>query len=318
MANKVSILIPVYNREKIISETVESALSQTYSNFELVIVDNASTDRTWNILQGYAQRDSRIKIIRNGTNIGPVRNWKRCIKEATGVYGKILWSDDLIASEFLEKATPFLDDNDDVGFVFTGTEIFVDGTDAHKDVFFIGRSGLRSTNDFISNTVKGGKYPASPSCALFRLNDLEKYLLINVPNKVGSEFSMHAIGNDLLLFLLVAYNYKYFAFINQRLSFFRVHAGSISIQSNDGKLPLHYDLAIAYFLENYRPDQIMAFNAKLFLDLKRYPNSEKYGLNRIKDFYMSNKTYQISWLRLVEHIVAFSVKVALKSAKKYF
>ena len=96
---KVSILIPVYNREAFIAACVQSALEQTFTDFEIIIVDNASTDTTWKICQQIAEQDKRIRIFRNERNIGPVRNWRRCIEEARGVYGKILWSDDLISEE---------------------------------------------------------------------------------------------------------------------------------------------------------------------------------------------------------------------------
>ena len=79
----VSILVPVYNRENLIEETVNSGLSQTYENIEIIIVDNQSTDGTWKILEKLASQDKRIKIFQNNTNIGPVRNWKRCIDEAS-------------------------------------------------------------------------------------------------------------------------------------------------------------------------------------------------------------------------------------------
>ncbi len=245
-----SILIPVYNREYLIEETVESALSQTYSNIEIIIVDNHSTDNTWKVLERLSLEDERIKIFQNKKNIGPVRNWKRCIDEANGEYGKILWSDDLIAPNFLEKTIPFLD-NKDVGFVFTGTEVFIDGTEKTTDHYFVGETSIYESEKYIRGVILDGKYPVSPACALFRLNDLKKNLLINIPNKVDSDFSMHAIGNDLLIFLLTANQYKKFAFINDKLAFFRSHEGSISIQSKDGKLPLHYDLVKAYFIEHY-------------------------------------------------------------------
>ena len=302
MHKKVSILIPTYNREKIISETIDSALSQTYSNIEVIIVDNASTDDTWNVIQAYAKKDNRIKAFRNESNIGPVRNWLRCVDEASGEYGKILWSDDLIAPTFLEKTVPFLNDRNDVGFVFTGAQIFVDGTDNKTDAYLLGETGVYPSDDFIVGSIARGKYPVSPGCALFRMNDIEKNLLLNVPNKVDSDFSMHAIGNDLLLFLLTANTYKYFASVNEKLSFFRAHAGSISIQSNDGKIPLHYDLAISHFLEAYRLDLINTFNVKLFLDLKRYPSAKKYGLISIESFYMENKDFSFSFSTLLKRI----------------
>lgn len=299
----VSILIPVYNREKFIEETVQSATNQTYQNIEIIIVDNNSTDDTWNILKKLSKKDKRIKIFQNETNIGPVRNWKRCIEEASGEYGKILWSDDLIAAEFLEKTVPFLE-NEDVGFVFTGTEIFIDGTDKTSEHYFIGNTGIYESEKYIQGVLFEGGYPVSPGCALFRLKDLKENLLIQIPNKINSDFSMHAIGNDLLIFLLTANQYNNFAFINEKLSFFRVHDSSITIQSNNGKLPLHYSLAKAYFLENYRVDLIEQLNVNLWNLLRVYKKtSQRYNLNRISDFYLKNINYKLNYWLFIKKVL---------------
>jgi len=306
--NLVSILVPVCNRETLIEETVQSALNQTYKNIEVIVVDNKSTDNTWKILQKLASQDKRIKIFQNEKNIGPVKNWKRCIDNATGEYGKILWSDDLIAPDFLEKTMPFLQD-DEVGFVFTGTEIFEEDTEKKTDVYFIGNTGIYSSEKYINGVLFEGNYPVSPGCALFRLKDLRKNLLIDIPNKIGSDFSMHAIGNDLMIFLLTANQYKKFAFVNEKLSFFRAHAGSISVQSNDGKLPLHYNLASAFFVENYRKDLIPKMNANILINIKRFKKSaEKFGLTSIEKFYIDNKNYSVDWIYIIKKLVNKLIK----------
>jgi len=303
LQNKISILIPVYNRENLIEETVRSAINQTHSNIEIIVVDNQSTDKTWQVLEKLAREDERIKIFQNETNIGPVRNWKRCVDEARGKYGKILWSDDLIAPEFLGKTVPFLE-NDDVGFVFTGTEIFIDGTDKKSSRYFIGETGVYESEKYIEGVLFNGNYPVSPGCALFRLKDLKKNLLVDIPNKVNSDFSMHAIGNDLLIFLLTAYQYKNFAFVNDKLSFFRAHEGSISIQSNDGKLPLHYMLVKAYFVENYRKDLVKRMNTNIWLNIKRFSNgAKKYNFDKIENFYVHNTNFGLDWSFLIYKVL---------------
>lgn len=305
---KVSILIPVYNRENLIKETVKSALNQTYTNIEIIIVDNKSTDCTWEILQQLASQDRRIKIFQNETNIGPARNWKRCIDEASGEYGKILWSDDLIAPEFVEKTVPFLED-EDVGFVFTGTEIFIDGTDKKSSHYFIGETGIYESEKYINGVLFDGNYPVSPGCALFRLEDLKQNLLVDVPNNVESDFSMHAIGNDLLIFLLTTYQYNNFAFVNEKLSFFRAHEGSISIQSNDGMLPLHYNLASSYFVENYRSDLIKKQNLILWNLLRKYKiTANKFNIFKILDFYMKNQNCGLDYVFLFKKIAKKMVR----------
>ena len=309
---KVSILIPVWNRENIIKETLDSAINQTYRNIEIIVVDNKSTDGTWDILKQYAKKDKRIKIFQNETNIGPVRNWKRCIDEAKGKYGKILWSDDLIAPEFLEKTVPFLENDEDIGFVFTGTEIFGDNFQ-RKECYFIGESGIYDSEKYIHGVLFEGNYPVSPGCALFRLDDLRKNLLIEVPNKVNSNFAMHAIGNDLLIFLLTANQYRKFVFVNEKLSFFRAHEGSISIQSNNGKLPLHYNLVKAFFVEKYRPNLVRKLNTNILLTIMKYPKTAKqFNLNRIKNYYLDNQEYSIKYKFLIKKIlykIANKIKV---------
>ena len=298
----VSILVPVYNRKDIIVETLNSALSQTYENIEIVVVDNFSIDGTWELISDLAQTDSRLRIFRNATNLGPVRNWLRCLQEAKGVYGKILWSDDLIAPNFLDATLPFLKD-ESVGFVFTATRIFSSNPDQGKLHHSIGVSGVYSAESFIEGDMKGEGYPVSPGCALFRLQDLRDNLLLQIENSIGSDFSMHAIGNDLLLFLLVSNKYPKFAFVSDVLSFFRAHEGSISIASKNCKLPLHYNLARAYFVESVRPDLIYKLNASLYLHLLRYSDSKEYGVNGISDFYVNNKNFSFSRLYAVQLLV---------------
>ena len=292
----VSILIPAYNREKYIEATVRSAMTQTYENIEIIVVDNCSTDGTWAILQQLAAKDSRIKLFQNPENIGPMRNWKRCVDEASGDYGKIVWSDDLIAPEFIEATLPFLEEHPDVGFAYTGVEIFDDENDHKNNAGYIGETGLYNSKEYIDNIIIGNDYPLSPGCAIFRLNDLKKNMLLDIPNKASSDFSMLAIGNDLLIFLLTAAEYKQFAFINQKLSFFRVHSDSISIESNDAKLVFHYDIAKAHFLEHYYNDigLIKKLNVLLSKHLSRYKGySDKF--TKIEDFYMSNRCFSTDW-----------------------
>lgn len=293
----VSILIPVFNRADLISETIESALSQTYSDYEIVVVDNNSTDGTWDIIKDYAQSYSRIRAFKNDTNIGPVKNWKRCIDEALGEYGKILWSDDLIEPDFLEKTTRFLR-REDTGFAYTPAVIFGEGR-GESMCYDLNQTGLYLTEIFIEGSLLGsGLYPVSPGCALFRIRDLRKNLLVELPNKVGSDFSQHAIGNDLLIFLLTAANYKYFAFIKETRAYFRAHPKSISVSSAKGKLPLHYALAKAYFVEQniYNSKTIKKFNAYLALLLLKY-SENAYNLHAVSDFYgQKNTNYSIDYI----------------------
>ncbi|WP_018403794.1 glycosyltransferase family 2 protein [Marinobacter gelidimuriae] len=286
MNDRVSILVPVFNRESIIGETLNSALSQSYENIEVVVVDNASTDNTWKIIEGFANNDNRVRAFRNKSNIGPVRNWRRCVEEATGFYAKILWSDDLISHDFIEKCLPLM--NSETAFVYSGVKIFTERPENGLPCYFIGNTGHKSSSEFLTRALLDNNVPVSPGCAIFRLEDLKKNLLVDVRTKVDSNFSMHAIGNDLLLFLLTAKNYPKFGFVAEPLSFFRAHADSISISSEDGKLPIHYMLVRAYFAEHYQKDMVSQMAARAWLLIIKYPAHRSFGIERVSDFFYYN------------------------------
>ncbi len=246
----VSILIPVYNRKTFIGACIESSLVQTYTNIEVVVVDNASTDGTWEICQQYAAKDQRVRVFRNDTNIGPVRNWKRCIDEASGLYGKLLFSDDLIESDFLEKTLPFLM-KPDVGFVYSCVNMGSEPGTVCINYKYADKTGIYSTADFITASLFGGDVPISPGCAIFRMDDLKQNLLLNIPSPTIKDFLSHGAGPDLLLYLLTAKAYPSFAFVNEPLCFFRAHEGSISMSGKNQYLSRCYIQAKIWFAETY-------------------------------------------------------------------
>lgn len=251
----VSILIPVYNREKLVAESIKSALNQTYTNIEVIIVDNASTDNTWQICKKLAQKDNRIHIFRNETNIGPVRNWRRCIYEARGEYIKILFSDDLIKKNYLIKTLPCLKDPK-VGFVFT--EVLIGSKPKRSKVFYNWRkkNSIVESYLYIRDALLGTNIPISPGSALFRTEDLSKNLRTNIPSVSILDFESHGAGPDLLTMLLTAKDYPKVAFIHEPLAFFRSHTGAISKNNKNLFLTKCYDQVRIWFALKYTDKQM--------------------------------------------------------------
>lgn len=99
----VSVLMTAYNREKYIAEAIESVLASTYTNFELIIVDDCSNDRTVEIARSYEAKDKRIKVYENETNLGDYPNRNKAAGYAKGEYLKYLDSDDIIYPSAIEK-----------------------------------------------------------------------------------------------------------------------------------------------------------------------------------------------------------------------
>ncbi len=114
----ISIITPAYNVEPYIRSTIESVLSQTYENWEMLIVDDASTDETAKIAEEYATGDARIKVIRYTENQGAAAARNTALSRARGEYIAILDGDDMWLPEKLDRQYRFMEDN---GYVLTYT-----------------------------------------------------------------------------------------------------------------------------------------------------------------------------------------------------
>jgi len=114
MNELISIITPTYNHEKYISECIESVVNQTYKNWEMIIVDDASSDKTVEIVKKYAAQDSRIKLILHDENYGVYRLKDTCnegLNISTGKYIAVLEGDDYWTSDKLEEQINFFDEN---------------------------------------------------------------------------------------------------------------------------------------------------------------------------------------------------------------
>ncbi len=108
---KVSVFMPVYNSEKYLRESIESILGQTMSDFELVIVDDASTDGSYEIIEQYASQDRRIKPYRNRNNTGIAMTCNRAVGRSKGKYVARMDSDDVALKHRLEVQYSFMENN---------------------------------------------------------------------------------------------------------------------------------------------------------------------------------------------------------------
>jgi glycosyltransferase, family 2 len=105
---KVSIIVPMYNAEKFIGKTIESVLAQTYQNWEMLIMNDVSTDNSLAIVSVYAKKDERIKIVNTEKNVGVVKGRNFLIDLASGKYIAFLDADDYWHNEKLEKQIKFM------------------------------------------------------------------------------------------------------------------------------------------------------------------------------------------------------------------
>ena len=122
--------MPVYNGEEFLVQSVQSVLDQTFGDFELIISDNASDDRTEEICREFAEKDSRIRYYRNAENIGAAGNYNRLVELARGEYFRWSNADDLLAPNLHEECIKVLDAHPEAVLSYGKTEIIDENGDA--------------------------------------------------------------------------------------------------------------------------------------------------------------------------------------------
>lgn len=173
MANqpRVSVCIPTFNGAGYIREALESVLCQTYQDFEIVIVDNASTDHTGTVAAEFSVRSEKIRYFRNQQNIGLAANLNRCMQLARGEYIKYLCVDDLLTPDCLERMVPALEKAPNVSLVCGGRISIDEQGRAFALKRYSSREETVSGQMVISRCLFGGNYIGEPTAVMFRKAD---------------------------------------------------------------------------------------------------------------------------------------------------
>ena len=238
---KVSICIPTYNRAGILPYAVNSVLNQTYSNFELLICDDASPDNTAEVVGQW--NDSRIRYIRHPQNIKRSRNMRSGYEAAQGEYFIKFDDDDALTPTFLEKTVAALKANPTVDFVCT-------------DHWVINAKNQRDEDATAANSAKWGKDRLKEGI----IDDLLRETFVHQSLQVGSSLfrksSLEAVDFmrfeadgcedfDLLVRCAIAQQTAYF--IPERLMEYRFHGGQTSLRQD-----IHFLSAKSFCLDGYR------------------------------------------------------------------
>lgn len=169
----VSVCVPAYRAERFIGATIESVLAQSYRNWELVVLDNASPDRTGAIARSYTDR--RIRVETNPATVPLAENWNAVAGLAEGRYLKLLCADDLVAPGCLAAEVEVLERNADVAMVASRRDfISADGEVVLRGRGLEGLTGRREASEVVRTVVRSGINPIGwPSALLIRRADFE-------------------------------------------------------------------------------------------------------------------------------------------------
>jgi glycosyltransferase involved in cell wall biosynthesis len=118
---KVTVLLPCYNHAHYVAQAIKSVLDQTFTDFELIILDNGSTDSSWEVITQF--RDPRIRLLRNARNVPPCAMGNRLMREGTGDYIASVFSDDAFTPDKLRRQVEILDARPEVAAAFCYTQV---------------------------------------------------------------------------------------------------------------------------------------------------------------------------------------------------
>lgn len=210
----ISVVMPVYNAGAFVVEAVNSILNQTYRNFEFIIVDDASTDGSWRMLQKLAKGDKRIVLLRNGRNLGVSSTVKKAIKLTKGKYIARMDADDVCYPRRLEKQLAYLKENRDV--VAVGSQCDV-----------IDKSGrLTGVKTFPEEHYDIYRY-------IFTLIPIQQPTMMIARSRLPKDFAYYIDGMNTaeeieLIFKL--FKFGKLANLDETLLAYRIHDKNISLQ----------------------------------------------------------------------------------------
>lgn len=214
---KISVCIPVYNGEMYLSETLESVLQQTFSNFEILIQDNNSSDKTSEIIETYIKKDSRIKLERNEKVTSMARNWNIVVNRASGEYVLLLSADDLLDPEFFNSCIDVFNSDAEIDFVSAEHRLLIDNITRNRRIMVKpGKQKLSMTNVLLKN-------PLSINFTIFRKKSLDGFQLSD-----KSVFREPYFTCDYDLWIRIAEDDGLFFYLEKPLATYRVHTGSLS------------------------------------------------------------------------------------------
>ncbi|MBI5419761.1 MAG: glycosyltransferase [Deltaproteobacteria bacterium] len=235
---KVSVCIPTYNYARFLPQAIDSVLNQSFTDFELIIIDDCSVDDTKELVARYAAEDKRIIFEVNPVNVGMVQNWNRCLRKARGEYIKYLFGDDLFCSkDALMQMVDVLDADHSISLVASARNVIDPGSEilkvlSHfKDKEVIDGAEVTKACIYSQQNLVG-----EPSAVMFRKKHAGRCFDTRYKQLVDLEMWFHLLeqGN--------------FAYINEPLSSFRVHPDQRS--NVNARILAHIDDTI-YLMSDY-------------------------------------------------------------------
>lgn len=297
---KVSVCIPAYNQIEHLRKTIDSVLSQTYTDYEIVITDDSPGNNVKDLVTEYAL-PGRIKYYKNERTLGSPENWNEVIRRSSGEYIKILHHDDwLNSTKSLAKYVLLLDGNPVVDFAFSATKAMA----AHKDWdHVLNESNLTSLKKNIL-LLYSNNFIGAPSTTIFR-RSVNMFFDNNLKWLVDIEFYIRMLSGN-----------KNFVYTTEMLTVTYLAEGRVSDECENNKAVEVYEFL--YVLQAiFGRKKLYSASALRGCVLKAIAICEKYGVKNSRDLDLFGDTGSLpaafnKWLSL-QNLAPLSAKLYRKS-----
>lgn len=240
---KVSIIMTSYNYAKYISEAIESVINQTYTDWELVIIDDASSDNSVEIIQNYLKKDNRIKLYVNKQNLGLAESLQKGIRYSNGDWIAFLESDDKFYPETIERKVEVINNSSGVDLIFSDVERSEYSPDLEEHLDIVRSKYLKTSNScFIEDFDK----------IIPKENIIPTFSVVMLKKSSLTSCSFNSPCEALLDYYLWCQLYKVKAYyLNMPLTYWRVHQDSYINKVNYSEFQkLLFRVSIVFYTKN--------------------------------------------------------------------
>lgn len=221
----ISIVVTSYNYQEYLKDTINSVILQIFKDWEMIVVDDASTDCSVEIIKEFVNNDNRIKLIENKENLGLKKSMQKGVKAASGEWIAFLESDDMWCEDYLEKKTSTINEYQDLGLIFNDVELF---GDKHKTEL------LKPTFERNRKFLNKQKFPKNMFKDLNIQNRVVTFSSVMIKKTALQETNWDVPVDKLLdwwLYIQIAYKNDFF-YIPEKLTKWRIHPNSYISQKN--------------------------------------------------------------------------------------
>jgi len=300
----VSVIIPNYNHARFLINRIESVLNQSFQDFEVIILDDCSVDKSFDIINSYMGHPKIAEIIRNNKNSGSTfKQWNKGINYARGKYIWFAESDDVCELNFLERLISIIELNNKIDLIYCQSKI-IDEDGLLNQFEGCNSSPNKKINDLFNSDF-----------CLCGIEFIEKYLISGslIPNASsvvirksrmveigGANEDMRLFGDWLTWIRLLSYN-SYIYYVNEQLSSFRCHKATVrnTVYKNSSTfyeyIKLHNELLTIF------PDRKHEFFDKLVYQFLKYKSIHCFTQHELADIKkILDKYNKNSWLYILK------------------